>query len=85
MRANQVLCAYLTGFDAPGRPLGPEDQLLMEARQRQLLAMYGPAALGGAGPPGSHLPGIYPPASLSSDLLARERERQDRLALGEGN
>uniref|UniRef100_A0A2C9KTE3 GATA-type domain-containing protein n=1 Tax=Biomphalaria glabrata TaxID=6526 RepID=A0A2C9KTE3_BIOGL len=34
-----------------------------------------------AGPSGagSHLPGVYPPVSLASDLLAREREKLDRL------
>ncbi|XP_052821101.1 arginine-glutamic acid dipeptide repeats protein-like isoform X2 [Mya arenaria] len=40
---------------------------------------YGPHMLGGAG--ASHLPGIYPPTSLASDLMARERERLERLGL----
>lgn len=32
------------------------------------------------GPSGSsHLPGIYPPTSIASDLMARERERLERL------
>lgn len=28
---------------------------------------------------GAHLPGVYTPVSLASDLLAREREKLDRL------
>lgn len=28
---------------------------------------------------GAHLPGVYPPVNLASDLLAREREKLDRL------
>lgn len=28
---------------------------------------------------GAHLPGVYPPVSLASDLLARERDKLDRL------
>ena len=42
----------------------------------------GPLVAGGPPPvsgPGSHLPGVYPPVSLASDLLAREREKLDRL------
>lgn len=36
---------------------------------------------GGPGGGGSHLPGVYPPVSLASDLLAREREKLDRLGM----
>ena len=36
-------------------------------------------SLGQAGLPPGHIPGVYPPASLASDLLARERERIERL------
>ncbi|XP_041377632.1 arginine-glutamic acid dipeptide repeats protein-like [Gigantopelta aegis] len=36
----------------------------------------------GSGHPGNpHIPGVYPPSSLASDLMAREREKQDRLGL----
>lgn len=39
---------------------------------------FGPHMLpGGSG--SSHLPGIYPPTSIASDLVARERERLERL------
>ena len=39
---------------------------------------YGhPLVPGGAG--GSHIPGIYPPTSIASDLMARERDRLERL------
>ena len=34
---------------------------------------------GGSHPGNPHIPGVYPPSSLASDLLAREREKQDRL------
>lgn len=30
-------------------------------------------------PGGHHLPGVYPPTSLASDLMQRERERLERL------
>ncbi|XP_071147241.1 arginine-glutamic acid dipeptide repeats protein-like isoform X3 [Mytilus edulis] len=32
-------------------------------------------------PGGHHLPGVYPPTSLASDLMQRERERLERLGL----
>lgn len=32
-------------------------------------------------PPPGHMPGIYPPANLNSDLIARERERLERLGI----
>ncbi|KAL4221663.1 hypothetical protein ACF0H5_019920 [Mactra antiquata] len=39
---------------------------------------FGPHMLpGGSG--SAHLPGIYPPTSIASDLVARERERLERL------
>ena len=31
--------------------------------------------------PATHLPGVYPPTSLASDLIARERERIERLGM----
>lgn len=36
---------------------------------------------GGASGSNPHIPGVYPPSSLSSDLLARERERLERLGM----
>lgn len=30
-----------------------------------------------------HIPGVYPPSSLANDLLARERERLERLGKSE--
>lgn len=42
----------------------------------------GSAATAGAG--GGHVPGVYPPVSLASDLIAREREKLERLGLPAG-
>ncbi|XP_045161387.2 arginine-glutamic acid dipeptide repeats protein-like isoform X3 [Mercenaria mercenaria] len=51
----------------------PLDPHWLEIQRR-----YGPHMLpGGSG--SSHLPGIYPPTSIASDLMARERERLERL------
>ena len=33
----------------------------------------------GGGGPMSHMPGVYPPASITNDLIQRERERMERM------
>lgn len=38
-----------------------------------------PAHTGSSSSSTPHIPGVYPPASLASDLMAREREKLDRL------
>ncbi|XP_078335361.1 uncharacterized protein LOC111135789 isoform X2 [Crassostrea virginica] len=57
---------------------GPIDPQWLEFQRR-----YGslpPGALGHpGGPSGSHIPGVYPPSSIASDLMQRERERLERL------
>ncbi|KAK3581384.1 hypothetical protein CHS0354_016232 [Potamilus streckersoni] len=40
---------------------------------------YPGVPLGGASGNPAHIPGVYPPTSLASDLMARERERLERL------
>ena len=69
------ICAFLlfSGFDRLPPGANPLDPHLIEM-QRRYAASVGPGGL----PPG-HIPGVYPPASLASDLLARERERIERL------
>ncbi|XP_074653813.1 uncharacterized protein LOC141907971 isoform X2 [Tubulanus polymorphus] len=66
------------GFDRipPGGSAGSIDPHWLELQRR-----YGPP---GSLPPGAHpsqghIPGVYPPSSLASDLMARERERLERL------
>lgn len=45
-------------------------------------ASLGHAPPGAGGPhPSGHIPGVYPPASLANDLVARERERLERLGI----
>ncbi|XP_045161386.2 arginine-glutamic acid dipeptide repeats protein-like isoform X2 [Mercenaria mercenaria] len=57
----------------------PLDPHWLEIQRR-----YGPHMLpGGSG--SSHLPGIYPPTSIASDLMARERERLERLGIPPGH
>lgn len=38
-----------------------------------------PSSPGASG--SSHIPGVYPPTSLASDLMQRERERLERLGM----
>ena len=64
---------FFSGFDRLPPGANPLDPHLIEM-QRRYAASVGPGGL----PPG-HIPGVYPPASLASDLLARERERIERL------
>ncbi|KAL3861507.1 hypothetical protein ACJMK2_007536 [Sinanodonta woodiana] len=42
---------------------------------------YPGVPLGGASGNPAHIPGVYPPTSLASDLMARERERLERLGI----
>ena len=66
--------SLIIGFERllpPGA--SPLDSHWLELQRR-----YGhPLVPGAAG--GSHIPGIYPPTSIASDLMARERERLERL------
>ena len=64
------------GFDRLGPHGSPLDPHWAELQRR-----YGPLppSAGGPGGPGSHIPGVYPPASLASDLMRQERERLERL------
>ncbi|KAH3823297.1 hypothetical protein DPMN_125096 [Dreissena polymorpha] len=49
----------------------PLDPHWLELQRRYMLPG------GRAGP--AHLPGIYPPTSIATDLMAQERERLERL------
>ncbi|XP_056008556.1 arginine-glutamic acid dipeptide repeats protein-like isoform X3 [Ostrea edulis] len=62
----------------PPHGLNPMDPQWLEFQRRY--GNYPPAALGHpGGPSGSHIPGVYPPSSIASDLMQRERERLERL------
>ena len=64
----------MPGFDR----MPPGTSPLEWAELQRLYGRHLPHHPGAGGPPG-HIPGIYPPASLASDLIARERERIERL------
>ena len=64
---------FSLGFDRLPPGANPLDPHLIEMQRRYV------QSLGQAGLPPGHIPGVYPPASLASDLLARERERIERL------
>ncbi|XP_052717384.1 arginine-glutamic acid dipeptide repeats protein-like isoform X2 [Crassostrea angulata] len=70
---------------APGleRLLPPHGPNPMDPQWLEFQRRYGnlpPGALGHhGGPSGSHIPGVYPPSSIASDLMQRERERLERL------
>ena len=57
---------FFSGFDRlpPGAAIDPQ---WIELQRRY------------AGLPPGHIPGVYPPSSLASDLIQRERERMDRM------
>lgn len=57
-----------------GNPLDPH---LLELQRRYGYPIPGGNALVPTG--AHHIPGVYPPTSLASDLIARDRERLDRL------
>ena len=61
-----------SGFDRI--PPGHLDPHFIELQRRMASLPPGAHPQGG-----SHIPGVYPPASLASDLIQRERERLDRL------
>ncbi|XP_061189583.1 arginine-glutamic acid dipeptide repeats protein-like isoform X2 [Saccostrea echinata] len=65
------------------RLLPPHGPSPMDPQWLEFQRRYGsfpPAALGHpGGPSGSHIPGVYPPNSIASDLMQRERERLERL------
>ncbi len=69
-----VFYFFVVGFDRLPPGANPLDPHWIEMQRR-----YASLAPGGLG--GSHIPGVYPPASLASDLLARERERIERLGM----
>ncbi len=66
----------LSGFDRLPPGATPLDSHLMEMQRRHNVAV---AQAGGLLPPSPHLPGVYPPTSLTNDLIARERERIERI------
>ena len=69
--------AHGAGFERLPPGANPLDPHWVELQRR-----YGhppPGTPGGHPHPGSHIPGVYPPANLASDLLLRERERLERL------
>ena len=61
---------FFVGFERLPHAAGQLDPHWLELQRR-----YGPGAL----PPGAHLPGVYHPASIASDMMQRDRERLDRL------
>ncbi len=67
---------FFAGFDRLPPGATPLDHPHLIEMQRRYLASL--AQPGAALPPG-HIPGVYPPASLASDLIARERERMERI------
>ena len=70
---------YICWFSFPGfERLLPPGANPLESHWLEIQRRYGhPLVPGAAG--GSHLPGIYPPTSIASDLMARERDRLERL------
>ena len=69
------MCLF-SGFDRLPPGANPLDPHWAEIQRR-----YGPLPHPGSGQQHSHIPGVYPPASLASDLLQRERERLERLGM----
>lgn len=78
-----MLCLSLSGIERL-LPLSatPLDPHWLELQRRFGYPPVGALAL----PPGAHgsgvgphIPGVYPPVSLTSDLVAREREKLERL------
>lgn len=76
----RILRNELTGLERLLPPHGPNP---MDPQWLEFQRRYGnlpPGALGHhGGPSGSHIPGVYPPSSIASDLMQRERERLERL------
>ena len=71
------LSNLIAGFE---RLLPPGASPLDSPHWLELQRRYGhPLVPGAAG--GSHIPGIYPPTSIASDLMARERDRLERLGM----
>ena len=58
---------------------GPMDPQLIDLQRRFYpgLGLPGGPTPGGSG--AHHIPGVYPPTSLASDLMQRERERLERM------
>lgn len=57
---------------------GPVDPQWLELQRR----LAGAAAAGAGGVLGGHLPGVYPPANITNDLIQREREKIERFGKG---
>lgn len=76
----RILPNELIGLERLLPPHGPNP---MDPQWLEFQRRYGnlpPGALGHhGGPSGSHIPGVYPPSSIASDLMQRERERLERL------
>lgn len=72
---------FSVGFDRlPPPGTNPLDPQWIEMQRRYASLGHGPPGAGGPHPSG-HIPGVYPPASLANDLVARERERLERLGI----
>ena len=67
------------GFERLPPGANPLDPHWVELQRRYA---HLPPGTPGAPHPSSHIPGVYPPANLASDLLQRERERLERLGRG---
>ncbi len=70
----------IPGFERLPSGANPLEPGWIEMQRRYAHLPPGTPGAPPGGPPGpSHLPGVYPPASLASDLIQRERERIERL------
>ena len=70
---HNINTIVISGFERLPTGANPLDAHWLDLQRR-----YGPPPPGLAVPQG-HIPGVYPPSSLASDLLQRERERLERL------
>ena len=77
-----VISCCIPGFDRlpPGTsPLEAQHWADLQRRYASMGALHpGHPGSGNPTPGSSHIPGVYPPNNLSSDLI-RERERLDRM------
>ncbi|XP_064643016.1 arginine-glutamic acid dipeptide repeats protein-like [Lineus longissimus] len=73
------------GFDRLPPTGNPIDSHWLELQRRYAMAGQGGPLGPGGHPGGQHIPGVYPPSSLASDLLARERERLERMGIPMGH
>ena len=74
---NLTIVLLSSGFDRLPGPGGNH----LDPRWADLQGRLGRLPPLPGGPPAGpgHIPGVYPPASLASDLVQRERERIERL------